>query len=77
VLDAIRRSRQMMKGKKGRFFLLGRSFIGCILLSVLSFFIGLLWVIPYFAQSQTCFYLELTGRGEEQAEGSRWNNPQF
>ncbi len=59
VMDAIRKSRQMMKGRKGRYFILALSFIGWILFSVLSFCIALLWIIPYVNQTQVCFYLEL------------------
>jgi len=66
VTDAIRRSRQMMKGKKRRFFGLCLSFIGWILFSILSFGIGLLWIIPYLSQSQTCFYLGLLPESPEQ-----------
>ncbi len=63
VTDAIRSSSRMMKGSRGRLFLLYLSFIAWILFGILSFLIGLLWIIPYMTQSQTCFYLDL--RAEE------------
>ncbi len=59
VLTALRQSRQMMRGNKGRLFLLYLSFIGWFLFSILTLFIGLLWIIPYMGQSITCFYLDL------------------
>ncbi len=77
VMDAIRRSRQIMRGKKGRFFGLGFSFIGWILFSLLSFGIGLLWVIPYLTQSQVCFYLELLPESAKQPTGNDSANPYY
>ncbi len=59
VTDAIRQSRRMMKGQSWRLFLLCLSFVAWILFGILSFLIGLLWIIPYMTQSLTCFYLDL------------------
>lgn len=60
VMDAIRKSRALMRGNKGRLFGMYLSFIGWILLSLLTFGVGLLWIVPYISHSQTWFYLELT-----------------
>ncbi len=57
--DSIRASRKLMKGKRGKWFLMMLSFIGWLLLSLLSFGIALIWIAPYFIQSLTCFYVNL------------------
>ena len=54
--DAITESRKMMNGHKMELFLLQLSFIGWILLSVLTFGILLLYVIPYMQAATTAFY---------------------
>ena len=37
----------MMKGRKMDFFLLMLSFTGWTILSILTFFVGFLWLMPY------------------------------
>ncbi|MCD8300818.1 MAG: DUF975 family protein [Clostridiales bacterium] len=59
VMDGIRNSRVLMRGNRGRLFVLELSFIGWVLFSVLTFFIGMLWIIPYIKQSLACFYISL------------------
>ena len=44
--DAITKSRELMDGHKGRLFLLQLSFIGWILLSILTLGIGMIFLIP-------------------------------
>lgn len=61
VLQLMRESRAMMKGNKGRYFYLQLSFIGLALLSVLTCFIGMLWLIPYMEMTTILFYRNLTG----------------
>ncbi len=57
--DAIELSMKMMKGNKMKLFLLDLSFIGWFLLSILTLFIGLLWLQPYMLSSRAAFYEEL------------------
>ena len=57
--DAITESRKMMNGHKLDLFLLDLSFIGWILLSILTLGIGILWVNPYMQASHAHFYEEL------------------
>ena len=57
--DAITESRRMMDGNKFRLFCLHLSFIGWMLLSVLTCCILLLWVIPYMQTAQAAFYESL------------------
>lgn len=54
--DAINRSMELMKGQKMKLFLLDLSFIGWVLLGILTLGIGLLWVYPYLHTSHAAFY---------------------
>ncbi|MBN2509319.1 MAG: DUF975 family protein [Spirochaetales bacterium] len=58
--EAIRESIRLMDGYKMKYFLLGLSFIGWVLLGCLTLGIGLLWVMPYIETSLTVFYLRRT-----------------
>lgn len=53
---AIERSMAMMEGHKMEAFLLGISFIGWLLLGVLTLGIGMLWVTPYMGTAYAHFY---------------------
>ena len=57
--EAIHRSRMMMRGHKFDLFWLGLSFIGWIILGLLSFGIGFLWLAPYMETAQAAFYEEV------------------
>ena len=57
--QAINLSMKMMKGHKFDLFYLYLSFIGWILLAMLTLGIGLLWVIPYMQTSMAAFYLDV------------------
>lgn len=58
-MDAINKSKEMMKGCKGKLFLLYLSFIGWALLSLLTLGIGMLWVASYLKTSEANFYENL------------------
>ncbi len=62
VFDVLKNSAILMKGNKMRLFCLQFSFIGWILLSALTFGIGMIWVSPYMMAAQTAFYDEISGR---------------
>lgn len=62
VMDAMRESKRLMKGNKGRLFCLQLSFIGWCLLSALTLGVGLLWVNPYMQAAEAAFYMTVTGR---------------
>ena len=66
--DARKKSMEMMKGNKWRLFCLEFSFIGWILLSLLTFGILMLWVAPYMEIAMAKFYLSLLP--EEEAQNS-------
>lgn len=61
VIQIMRESRVMMKGNKGRLFYLEISFIGLVLLSILTCFIGYLWLMPYMEMASVLFYRNLIG----------------
>ena len=55
----IKISFQMMRGNKMRFFYLNISFLGLILLSLITCFIGMIWVLPYISSTMAAFYQDL------------------
>ena len=59
VMEALRKSKEMMHGYKAKLFCLDLSFIGWGLLCILTFGVGFLWLYPYMLTSQTIFYEEL------------------
>lgn len=59
IHQAITKSRKLMNGHKWDFFVLQLSFLGWVILSLLTLGIGLLWVIPYFSSTSAQFYLKL------------------
>ena len=65
-LEALKKSREMMDGHKMDYFLLCLSFIGWILLSTLTLFIGLIWVIPYMRVTLAHFHREISN---DEADG--------
>lgn len=59
--DAIKASKEMMMGHKTDFFVLMLSFIGWIILGIISFGIGFLWIGSYMQMATTVFYHEIRG----------------
>ena len=59
--DAIKESEKMMDGHKMDLFILDLSFIGWVLLSMLTCGILVLYVEPYMMATKAAFYLELKG----------------
>ena len=57
--QAINLSQKMMKGHKFDMFILHLSFIGWIFLSIFTFGIGLLWLMPYMMTAQAAFYQDV------------------
>ena len=64
AIDAIRKSKSMMKGHKFDLFYLELSFIGWILLGFLTLGIGYLWLIPYMQTTISAFYEDLKMEAE-------------
>ena len=66
--DAITESRKMMNGHKMELFLLDLSFIGWILLSLITCGILFLYVAPYMQAARAEFYRTLKGEDEPKAD---------
>lgn len=58
--EAMRQSKEMMKGNRWRLFCLQFSFIGWGLLTVLTLGIGNLWLVPYEQGAFAAFYLDIS-----------------
>lgn len=59
--DAFAMSKAMMTGNKWRFFVLELSFIGWILLTLLTCGFGAIFLTPYMEMANAVFYRELKG----------------
>ena len=57
--EILRLSLKVMKGKKRQLFIIQLSFLPLYLLGVLSFGIGLFWIVPYQKMTLTLYYLDL------------------
>jgi uncharacterized membrane protein len=57
--DALRASKELMRGNKGKYFVFVLSFIGWFILGALALGIGLLWVGAYFNTAKVNFYQDL------------------
>lgn len=57
--DALRESRQMMKGYKWNYFVFLLSFIGWFILGLFTFGISYIWLIPYMFISSILYYDKL------------------
>ena len=62
--QAIDLSKEMMKGHKFDLFWLSLSFIGWILLSILTLGIGMFWLMPYITTSMGAFYEDVKAEYE-------------
>lgn len=56
AIDILKESARLMKGYKWKLFCLYFSFIGWILLCVITFGIAAIWISPYMAASHAVFY---------------------
>jgi uncharacterized membrane protein len=59
LMETLSLSRKMMHGNKWRLFKLQLSFIGWILLNVLTLGIASLWVMPYMMTAMSAFYQDV------------------
>ena len=57
--EALKKSAVMMKGSMLRYLLMELSFVPMLLLSVLTLYFALLWILPHLYMSETIFYLKL------------------
>lgn len=66
--EARKKSMEMMKGNKWRLFCLEFSFIGWLLLSVLTFGILMFWIAPYMEVARAKFYMSLLPEEEKEED---------
>jgi len=66
--ECINESMRLMEGNKMKLFLLDLSFIGWVLLAMLTGCIGFLWLIPYMQTARVCFYEELIANDTQNEE---------
>ncbi len=64
VREVLRTSRLMMRGHKWQLFVLELTFIGWVLLCIITLGIGLLWLQPYMATSYAHFYEDVKAEYE-------------
>ena len=57
--EAMKISREMMSGQKWNIFILDLTFIGWILLSILTAGLGVIFVEPYMSTARAVFYEDL------------------
>lgn len=58
-MDAIRKSKELMKGHKWEYFLFNLSFIGWMILGIFTLGILYFWLVPYMSVAQCNFYNKL------------------
>ena len=59
ALECIRESKEMTQGHKMDLFVLGLSFIGWVLLGMVTFGIAYIWVVPYMQATSANAYNSL------------------
>jgi len=59
AMEALNASKEMMKGYKLKLFWMSLFFLGFMILSVVTLFIGMLWITPYMQTSVGNFYQNL------------------
>ena len=78
IMEAISRSKELMRGNKWRLFCLHLSFIGWAFLCIFTCGLGALFLSPYQMLADAAFYRELTGKNRvayTEAEDFYYNNP--
>jgi uncharacterized membrane protein len=63
-LEVVNESARLMRGNRGKVFLLDLSFIGWAILTIFTLGIGYLWLLPYMEVALICFYEHLLGKNE-------------
>ncbi len=65
VVEALRKSRRMMRGHKWELFCLQISFIGWFFVGIFTFYIGFLWIVPYINTATAAFYEDVKAEYEK------------
>lgn len=69
AIDILKESARLMKGRKWKLFCLYFSFIGWILLCVITVGIAAIWISPYMAASHAVFYDKIKEADEKNSNG--------
>jgi len=64
IIDAFKKSWTMMQGYKMDYFILNLSFLGWGILALLTFGIGLIWLIPYMLITYYLYYKKIKSANE-------------
>lgn len=75
--EAMRLSKQLMRGNKWRAFCLRLSFLGWVILCAFTFGIGILWLQPYIAAADAAFYREVCSHRDITQPESLNRSPEF
>ena len=59
ITDALKTSMKIMKGKKRQLFYVQLSFLPLYLIAILTFGLGLFWILPYRGVTYALYYLDL------------------
>lgn len=59
--ECVEKSKELMTGKRAKFFWLQLSFVGWAILSLITLGIGYLWLAPYMQMASIAFYKHLEG----------------
>lgn len=63
--EIVEESEKVMRGQRGKYFCLELSFLGWMLLALLTFGIGLIFVMPYMQISIVAFYEDRIGKSNQ------------
>ena len=73
--EARRKSIEIMRGNKFRYFCLNLSFIGWFLLSILTLGILYFWIYPYIFTAQAEFYRDIIGESDDKIMYDDFSSP--
>ncbi len=65
ALNAIKKSKEMMRGNKWKLFCLFLRFIGWMILALCTFGVGFLWLMPYMQMTLVKFYEDVKAGYQE------------
>ena len=66
--QALKTSMKRMKGNYGRYIYMQLSFLGLMILGVLTLYVGFVWIMPYMQMTEIEFYREIMGELDQKKE---------
>lgn len=70
ALESMRKSMELMKGKKGKLFYIHISFLPLSLVGLFTCYLGYLWIVPYINCTVTYFYMDIIGELDRPASST-------